>query len=99
MQERGVEVNHFPINRARVEVRARELRQSKYLNNIVEQAHRNIKRSVRPMMGFKSFNSTRKTLSGIEATNMICRGEVKEIKPENSVFQEKYIESIFEITA
>ena len=32
-----------------------ELRQSKYLNNLVEQDHRAIKRVVRPMMGFKSF--------------------------------------------
>jgi transposase-like protein len=43
-----------------------ELRQSKYLNNIVEQDHRAIKRIVKPMMGFKTFNSARKTLSGIE---------------------------------
>jgi IS6 family transposase len=41
------------------------------LNNIIEQDHRNIKRIVRPMMGFKSFNSARRTLSGIEAMNMI----------------------------
>jgi IS6 family transposase len=44
-----------------------ELRQSKYLNNVVEQDHRNIKRIVKPMIGFKSFNSARSTLSGIEA--------------------------------
>ncbi len=36
---------------------ATELRQSKYLNNIIEQDHRNIKRMVKPMMGFKTFNS------------------------------------------
>jgi IS6 family transposase len=44
-----------------------ELRQSKYLNNIIEQDHRNIKRITRLMMGFKTFNSARRTLSGIEA--------------------------------
>jgi transposase-like protein len=38
-----------------------ELRQSKYLNNVVEQDHRNIKRIVKPMMGFKTFNSARRT--------------------------------------
>jgi transposase-like protein len=42
-----------------------ELRQSKYLNNIVEQDHRHIKRIVKPMMGLKTFNSARRTLSGI----------------------------------
>jgi len=44
-----------------------ELRQSKYLNNIVEQDHRNIKRLTKPMMGFGSFNTARRTLRGIEA--------------------------------
>jgi IS6 family transposase len=51
-----------------------ELRQVKYLNNIVEQDHENIKRITRPMMGFKSFNSARRTLRGSEAMNMISKG-------------------------
>ncbi len=42
-----------------------ELRQSKYLNNIVEQDHRAIKRIVRPMPGFKSFRSARILIAGI----------------------------------
>ncbi len=75
------------------------LRQSKYLNNVVEQEHRNIKRIVRPMMGFKSFNSARRTLRGIEAMNMIRKGQVKGIEQGNSVSQVKFIESIFEIAA
>jgi transposase-like protein len=41
-----------------------EIRQIKYLNNIVEQDHRAIKRLVRPMMGFKSFRSAAVTLAG-----------------------------------
>ncbi len=48
-----------------------ELRQNKYLNNAVEQDHRNLKRIVKPMMGFQSFNTARRTLQGIEAMNMI----------------------------
>jgi putative transposase len=43
-----------------------EIRQVKYLNNIVEQDHRAIKRAVRPMLGFKSFWSAAITLAGIE---------------------------------
>ncbi len=39
-----------------------EMRQIKYLNNIVEQDHRAVKRVVRPMLGFKSFRSARTTL-------------------------------------
>lgn len=70
-----------------------ELRQSKYLNNVIEQDHRNIKCIVRPMMGFKSFNSARRTLSGIEAMNMIRKGQVKGIAQGSSVSQVKFIES------
>ena len=42
-----------------------ELRQNKYLNNIVEQDHRFIKKLVKPTMGFKSFHTTRRTLQGM----------------------------------
>jgi IS6 family transposase len=76
-----------------------ELRQCKYLNNIVEQDHRHIKRIVKPMMGFKSFNSARRTLRGIEAMNMIRKGQVKGVKQGDSVSQAKFIESIFGIAA
>lgn len=44
---------------------------SKYLNNIVKQDHRFIKRRTRPMLGFKSFLSASATLDGIEVTHMI----------------------------
>jgi len=76
-----------------------ELRQSKYLNNVIEQDHRNIKCIVRPMIGFKSFNSARRTLSRIKAMNMIRKGQVKGIAQGSSVSQVKFIESIFGITA
>jgi IS6 family transposase len=76
-----------------------KLRQSKYLNNIIEQDHRNIKRITRPMMGFKSFNSTRRTLRGIEAISMISKGQVKGVKQGNSVSGVKFIETIFGIAA
>jgi len=45
--------------------------QVKYLNNIVEQDHRFIKKLTRPMMGFKSFRSASATLQGIEIAHMI----------------------------
>ncbi|MBD2054441.1 IS6 family transposase [Oculatella sp. FACHB-28] len=76
-----------------------ELRQSKYLNNVIEQDHRNTKRIVKPMMGFKSFNTARRTLSGIEAMNMIKKGQVKGIGLGDSVSQAKFIEAIFEVSA
>jgi IS6 family transposase len=74
-----------------------KLRQSKYLNHVIEQDHRNIKRIVKPTMGFKSFNSARRTLSGIEAMNMIRKGQVKGVKQGDSMSQVEFIEALFEI--
>src|SRR5271168_2089148 len=53
-----------------------EMRQVKYLNNILEQDHRAIKRAVRPMLGFKSFCSAAITLAGIELMHMIRKGQL-----------------------
>ncbi len=53
-----------------------EIRQIKYLNNLVEQDHRAIKRIARPMLGFKSFRSARTTLQGIELMHMIKKGQM-----------------------
>jgi putative transposase len=53
-----------------------EIRQVKYLNNIVEQDHRAIKRQTRPMLGFKSFWSAAVTLAGIEIMHMIRKGQL-----------------------
>ncbi|WP_242043492.1 IS6 family transposase [Leptolyngbya sp. FACHB-671] len=78
---------------------ATELRQVKYLNNIVEQDHRSIKRIVKPMMGLKTFNSARSTLSGIEAMNMIRKGQVKGIDRGDIVSHVRFIETIFGIAA
>ena len=54
-----------------------EIRRVKYLNNVVEQDHRAIKRQVRPMMGLKSFWSAAVTLAGIELMHMIRKGQLK----------------------
>ena len=50
--------------------------QSKYLNNIVEQDHRAVKRSVRPMLGFKSSRCAAILISGIEIMHMIRKGQL-----------------------
>jgi putative transposase len=57
-----------------------EIRQVKYLNNIIEQDHRAIKRLVRPMLGFKSFWSAAVTLAGIELMHMIRKGQLRAVK-------------------
>ena len=52
------------------------MRQNKYLNNIVEQDHRAIKRITRPMLSFKSFWSARILIAGIETMHMIKKGQL-----------------------
>jgi len=52
-----------------------QMRQSKYLNNLVEQDHRAVKRITRPMLGFKSFRCARILIAGIETMHMIRKGQ------------------------
>jgi putative transposase len=52
------------------------IRQVKYLNNIVEQDHRAVKRVTRPMLGFKSFDAAHRTLVGIELMHMLKKGQL-----------------------
>ena len=54
-----------------------ELRQSKYLNNLVEQDHRAIKRRTRPMLGFNDFGSAAKIIAGIETMHMIKKRQLR----------------------
>jgi transposase-like protein len=58
------------------------LRQSQDLNNLVEQAHRAVKRVVRPMLGFKSFWVARCTIAGIEVMHAIRKGQL--LMPEHA---------------
>ncbi|AJH17038.1 hypothetical protein M2E15_0043 [Bacillus mycoides] len=51
-----------------------QLRQVKYLNNIVEQDHRFVKKRVRSMLGLKSFRTDTSIISGIEAKRMVKEG-------------------------
>ena len=52
------------------------IRQCKYLNEIVEQDHRAVKRITRPMLGFKSFWSARIVIAGIQVMHMIRKGQL-----------------------
>jgi len=54
-----------------------KIRQPKYLNNIVEQDHRRVKRIAWSMLGFKSFHSAQSTLAGIELVAMLRKGQMK----------------------
>src|SRR6266436_3263986 len=52
------------------------IRKTKYLNNIVEQDHRGVKRITRPMLGFKAFDAAQGTLAGIELMHMIKKKQL-----------------------
>lgn len=76
-----------------------KLRQNKYLNNIVEQDHRAIKRLVKPGIGFKSFNTARRTLRGYEIMNMIRKGQIKGVAKGAVTDRVKFIAEIFGVAA
>jgi putative transposase len=65
------------------------IRQVKYLNNIVEQDHRAIKRITRPMLGFKSFRAARAILAGIELMHMIRKNKFM-LKGEGMSFADQF---------
>ena len=54
------------------------IRQVKYLNNIVEQDHRTVKRITRPMLGFKAFDAAQSTLVGIELMHMLRKQQLED---------------------
>jgi putative transposase len=65
------------------------IRQVKYLNNIIEQDHRSIKKIIKPMMGFKSFDSAKSTLAGIELHHMLRKKQHKDANNQ-TIFQQFY---------
>jgi len=72
-----------------------ETRQSKYLNNLIEQDHRAVKRVVRPMLGFKNFRCARALIAGIETMHMIKKGQLAEIKDRPSSAADKFYSLAF----
>lgn len=72
------------------------LRQRKYLNNIVEQDHRRVKRLIRPGLGFGSFQTARRTLAGYEAMAMIRKGQLRDIGGQDMRAQATFIAELFQ---
>jgi transposase, IS6 family len=76
-----------------------ELRQVKYLNNIIEQDHRFIKRRVKPGLGFFSFETAWNTLQGYESMSMIRKGQVHGVEKGDIMGQVAFIASLFGVAA
>src|SRR5687767_6902566 len=104
---RVVNVDRNPAYPAAVEAMKTEgslprrvrLRQCKYLNNIVEQDHRTVKKRVWLAKGYGSFRTAWRTLQGIEAVHLIRKGRVRWLAKEDSVGQALFINSLFNIAA
>ncbi len=78
---------------------AAQLRRCKYLNNIVEQDHRFIKRRVNPGLGFFSFKTARRTIGGYEAMNMIRKGQIEGIVKGDIRRQVRFVADLFNVAA
>src|SRR5262249_16778483 len=73
----GSDANEAAIKRSNEEHgTAIAIRQVKYLNNVVDQDHRGVKRLTRPMLGFKAFDTAQATLVGIELMHMIKKRQL-----------------------
>jgi transposase, IS6 family len=72
-----------------------KLRRVKYLNNVIEQDHRFIKKKVRASQCFKSFHTAERTLEGIESVNMMRKGQVKRLVGSDTRGQAKFVASLF----
>ncbi len=69
----------------------------RYLNNIVEQDHRAIKRRVRASQGFRSFPSAWRTIQGIETINMIRKGQIRWLPKNDLSGHAMFISGLFEV--
>lgn len=72
-----------------------KLRQRKYLNNIVEQDHRRVKRLVRPGLGFQGFHTARRTIAGYEIMAMVRKGQVAAIPANDMTAQAAFVAVLF----
>jgi IS6 family transposase len=76
-----------------------KLRRVKYLNNVIEQDHRTIRRRWRAMQCFRSFYTAERAIEGIEAMHAMRKGQVKRLDGRDSAGQAKFVASLFGVAA
>ena len=74
-------------------------RRGRWLNNLVEQDHRRIKRRAGPMLGFGSFRTARRTLAGVEAVAMLTKGQVRAVPANDISAQRTFVHQVFGLAA
>lgn len=68
-------------------------------NNVIEQDHRFIKKKVRASQCFKRFQTAERTLEGIEAINMLRKGQVKRLLGNDAMGQARFVLGLFQVAA
>jgi len=68
-----------------------------YLNNILEQDHRAIKRRVNAKQGFRDFQAARRTIQGYEAINILRKGQVRRVSGKDVEWQNRFINQLFDL--
>jgi transposase-like protein len=76
-----------------------KLRRVKYLNNVIEQDHRFVKKKVRASQCFKCFHTAERTPEGVEAMNMLRKGQVKRLAGSDAIGQAKFVAALFQLAA
>src|SRR5215218_4906022 len=74
-------------------------RRGQWLNNLVEQDHRRVKRLTVPMLGFQSFWTARRTLAGVEAMAMLAKGQVRAVPGDDMPAQRDFVHQLFGLAA
>ena len=74
-------------------------RRGRWLNNRVEQDHRRVKRRTRPMLGFASLVTARRTLAGVEAMAMLAKGQVRAVPVNDMPAQRAFVHQLFGLAA
>jgi transposase-like protein len=76
-----------------------QLRQCKYLNNVMEQDHRFVKRRVNPGLGFGAFATAQRTIQGYEAMHMLRKGQLDGVAKGDVLAQNRVIKQLFGLAA
>jgi transposase-like protein len=76
-----------------------KLRRVKYLNNVIGQDHRAIRRRWRAMQCFRSFHTAGRTIEGIEAMHVMRKGQVKRLDGRDAIGQAKFVAGLFGVAA
>jgi transposase, IS6 family len=70
-----------------------------YLNNILEQDHRAIKRRVKAKQSFREFRAAQRTIAGYEAIHMIRKGQARWVSHDDVRQQNQFIDRLFDLAA